>query len=111
MSFWPPESEERMLLAMSHYRALKLSLLAWLLAFGNGNAFGASLTNAVDWWSLQPVRRPEIPTTRGSKDWGRNPIDTFISARLNREKLSPSVEADRRVLLRRLYFYLIGLPP
>jgi hypothetical protein len=41
----------------------------------------------------------------------RNPIDAFIIARLQREGMTPSGEADRRTLIRRLYFDLIGLPP
>jgi hypothetical protein len=41
----------------------------------------------------------------------RNPIDTFILARLRREGLSPSAEADRHALIRRVSLDLIGLPP
>ena len=50
---------------------------------------------------------------RPSKNTGafRNPIDHFIQARLEREGLVPSAEADRRTLLRRLSFDLTGLPP
>ena len=43
--------------------------------------------------------------------WARNPIDRFILARLEKEGLKPSPEADRVTLIRRLYLDLIGLPP
>jgi len=63
-----------------------------------------------DWWSLQPVIRPEIPALR-SGSAGPNPIDAFIRARLGEQGLSPAPEADRRTLIRRVYFDLVGLPP
>src|SRR5258708_30632787 len=56
---------------------------------------------------------PEGPKFRAAADraWVWNPIDAFILARLKKENLRPSPEADRAVLLRRLYFDVIGLPP
>ncbi len=51
--------------------------------------------------------KPDVRNT----DWVRNPIDTFVLARLEREGMKPAAEAERRVLIRRLYFDLIGLPP
>ena len=61
-------------------------------------------------WSFRPVRRPEVPRV---KDAGRvvNPIDAFLLDRLQQDGLSFSPEADRRTLIRRLAFDLIGLPP
>jgi mono/diheme cytochrome c family protein len=61
------------------------------------------------WWSLQPLTRPDVPAVKS--DWVRSPIDAFILARLEQEKLAPSPEADRRTLIRRLTFDLHGLPP
>ncbi len=63
-----------------------------------------------DWWSLQPVTRPEIPTAIDSYH-PANPIDRFVHARLHAVGLQPAPTADARTLLRRLYFDLIGLPP
>jgi hypothetical protein len=60
-------------------------------------------------WAFKPVVRPPIPT--GASDWGRNPIDQFITARLRKDGLEPSPEADRAPLIRRLKFDLLGLPP
>lgn len=59
------------------------------------------------WAFVAPVR-PEVPKTAHP---GRNPIDAFVRARLERDKLAPSAEADRVTLCRRLYLDLIGLPP
>jgi hypothetical protein len=63
-----------------------------------------------DWWSFKPAARPPLPETKDDK-WAKTPIDRFILAKLEREKLAPSPEADRRTLIRRLSFDLIGLPP
>ena len=60
-------------------------------------------------WSLRPIIRPEEPKVRTSATG--NPIDSFVLAKLAENKLTPSREADRRTLIRRLYFDLIGLPP
>ncbi len=56
-----------------------------------------------DLWSLQPVRKPPVE--------GADAIDGLIRARLAKEKLAPSPEAPRHVLLRRLSLDLTGLPP
>lgn len=61
-------------------------------------------------WAFQPLRRPALPTVSGD-GWVRNPIDRFIVARLEKDKLAAAPEADRRTLLRRLKFDLLGLPP
>jgi hypothetical protein len=65
---------------------------------------------ANDHWSFQPPRRPPLPKVKGS-DWPRNPIDHFVLARLEKEGLGPSPEADRTTLIRRLSLDLVGLPP
>jgi hypothetical protein len=61
-------------------------------------------------WSLIPPRRPAAPPVSDSH-WVRNAIDSFVLARLDREGLKPSPEADRRVLIRRVSLDLTGLPP
>src|SRR5262249_8848170 len=55
-------------------------------------------------------KRTEPPKV-GNEAWIANPIDRFVLARLDKEKLAPSPEADRATLLRRLSLDLIGLPP
>lgn len=61
-------------------------------------------------WMWQPIARPQMPKIIGS-DWPRSDIDRFILASLKEAGLKPAADADRRALLRRLYFDLIGLPP
>ncbi len=64
----------------------------------------------LDWWSLQPLRRPTPPAVVDAA-WPRTPLDAFLLARLDAEHLTPAPEADRRTLIRRLTFDLTGLPP
>ena len=65
-----------------------------------------------DWWSLQPIVRPDVPRLEDEDQRRvRTPIDAFILAKLREHKLDPAPEADKRTLIRRLYFDLIGLPP
>src|SRR6476469_3635361 len=61
-------------------------------------------------WSFIPPVKAESPEV-SDKKWPRNEIDNFILARLDAEKLSHAVEADRRTLIRRLSLDLTGLPP
>lgn len=62
-----------------------------------------------DHWAFQPIADPAVPTVADS--WGRNPIDAFVLARMIEAGISPSPEADRETLVRRLYLDLVGLPP
>ncbi|NUN98640.1 MAG: DUF1549 domain-containing protein, partial [Candidatus Omnitrophica bacterium] len=61
-------------------------------------------------WAYIPPKRPPLPTVNNSA-WVRNEIDAYILARLEQEGLSPSPEAPKHTLIRRLSFDLIGLPP
>jgi len=61
------------------------------------------------WAYAKPVR-PALPKIK-NQSWVRNPIDAFILARLEKERLQPSPEADKATLLRRVYLDLTGLPP
>jgi hypothetical protein len=64
------------------------------------------------WWSLRQPTRPKVPEGRaGQGVWCRTPVDRFILAKLREKGLSPSPEADKRTLLRRVTFDLTGLPP
>ena len=63
------------------------------------------------WWSLKPLKRPNVPTVAGPGDAAVNPIDAFVLSKLRDKGLAHSPEADRRTLIRRLTFDLHGLPP
>ncbi len=58
-------------------------------------------------WSFQRIERPEVPTEAKTQ----NPIDAFLARKHVEHGLSPQPEAERSLLLRRLYLDLIGLPP
>jgi hypothetical protein len=61
-------------------------------------------------WAYHPLVAPAIPSVRDTNRI-RNPIDCFIGAKLEANGITPAAEADRRTLVRRVYFDLIGLPP
>ena len=61
-------------------------------------------------WSFQPISRPPLPEVKAA-DWPRAPIDRFVLARLEAHGLPPVRGADKRTLIRRATFDLIGLPP
>lgn len=71
---------------------------------------GVDLEQGRQFWSFQPIRKPEIPEVRDAT-WPRTDVDRFILARLEASGLAPVEDADRRTLIRRVYFDLIGLPP
>lgn len=64
-----------------------------------------------DHWAYQPPQRPVVPKLTDPRYAARNPIDALVRSRLKDKGLLPSPEADRRTLIRRLYFDLLGLPP
>ena len=63
-----------------------------------------------DHWSFRRLNPGRVPAA-GKAQWGRNPIDRFILARLNENGLVPSGRASRRILIRRAHFSLLGVPP
>jgi len=69
-----------------------------------------SLHPASTHWAFQTVKRPPVPRVK-NQAWVRNPIDAFVAAKRDEKKLTPLPLADKRVLIRRVYLDLIGLPP
>ena len=71
----------------------------------------------LDHWAWQPIRHPDPPApvvafhTLPGVEPDRNPIDAFVRATLAKEGMRPTAVADRRTLIRRLSFDLLGLPP
>jgi hypothetical protein len=66
-------------------------------------------SGAAKHWAFQPVRNVEPPAD--DSGWSANPIDRFVCARLRSEGLEPAGHANKRTLIRRVTFDLIGLPP
>ncbi len=68
-------------------------------------------------WSFQPLVLPEVPrssvapSTETPHDVAAHPIDAFVRSKLTKQHLAPNPAADRRTLIRRLSFDLLGLPP
>lgn len=62
-------------------------------------------------WAYRPAPRPAVPQIPNQKPPSANPIDAFLLAKLVENKLAFAPQADRRTLIRRVYFDLIGLPP
>ena len=73
-------------------------------------AMTSDVRAGLDWWSLQPVRRPRVPEPHTDKET-IHPIDAFVLAKLERHQMVMAPPADRRQLIRRAYFDLLGLPP
>lgn len=67
------------------------------------------LEQAKEFWSFRPLVRPAVPELSGPLV--HNPIDSFIQSQLAAKGLKPSPPASKRVLIRRVYFDLVGLPP
>lgn len=67
-------------------------------------------TEALKHWAYQPIKKPAPPLVKNAI-WGDSPIDLYILAQLEAKGLTPSPKADKRTLIRRAYFDLIGLPP
>lgn len=66
--------------------------------------------NKTNHWAWQPVKHVAIPTP-GDPSWCQTPIDNFVLAKLDEKGLKPNPPADKRTLIRRATFDLIGLPP
>lgn len=69
-----------------------------------------SIEEGRQWWSLQPLNRPAIPSVQDAA-WPLTDIDRFVLAGLEAKGLKPVGSADARTFLRRASFDLTGLPP
>ncbi len=94
----------------------------WITAgakWPNGFTIEETVVDSLDWWSFKPMKKPDVSALMAAsrtqiatfKSQIKNPIDLFVIRGLAEQKLTPSKPADPRVLIRRLYFDLIGLPP
>jgi hypothetical protein len=75
-------------------------------------ATAAKSSGPSDWWALKPLVRPGVPTvSEPPPGWAANPVDAFVLANLREKGFAPAALADRRTLIRRLSFDLVGLGP
>ena len=80
----------------------------WGITLANA---GQPATDNTDHWAFQPPVRPMVPVVNSQGVASMNPIDAFIISKLEQAGITPSVEADRYTLIRRLSLDLTGLPP
>ena len=101
------DSKTRMPLASSPLAPEKIALIkTWI---DQGAIWPDQMRGGKHWAYVKPAR-PALPAVK-NQAWVRNPIDSFVLARLEKEGLAPSPEASRETLIRRLSLDLIGLPP
>lgn len=97
----PPEGEP--------LSSIEIDLVRRWIAGGahwpDGERIEEPVVTDTDWWSLRPLTRPSLPVEAAS------PVDWFVAQRLQAAGMTGTAEADRRTLVRRLSFDLIGLPP
>jgi hypothetical protein len=72
---------------------------------------GIDIEKGKQFWSFQPPREPAVPKLGTTYSGLSTPIDAFVAAKWAEKGLKPASAADKRELLRRVYFDLIGLPP
>jgi len=92
-------------------------LVAWVkMGAPDPRVAGAVDTNSVanksprDHWAFKPIQNPPVPEVADA-DWVKTPVDAFILATLQQHGMKPNPPADKRTLIRRATFDLIGLPP
>ena len=61
-------------------------------------------------WAWKPIQKRQVPSVKNA-DWPKDPVDNFVLEKLESAGLTPAADAERRVLIRRAYFDLTGLPP
>ncbi len=94
--------------------ALHAGLGAWIIwappPHVQGGTVGPTVAQGRGFWSFQPLKSADPPAVKDPA-WCRTPIDRFILAKLQEKGIAPTRPADRRTLIRRVYFDLLGLPP
>ena len=126
--FNPTKPSESKLLKLLHYQSeLKMppkgklpdqvisDISEWIIKGAPWPADLKKNPNAIaranqDHWAYKPIKKPTPPKI-AQPSLANNEIDLFIQAKLEQNKVSLSPQADKRTLIRRLYFVLVGLPP
>ena len=103
----PPAGENRQPLSRDQIAQLR----AWIDAGANWPEAAATPAKKSAHWAYNAPPRPTVPQVENPPHKIQNPIDAFVLARLQKEKITPSPAADRHTLIRRLSLDLLGLPP
>jgi mono/diheme cytochrome c family protein len=124
----PGDPEKSILIAaIRHVGPLKMPKAATRLTDEQINDFATWVKDGVYWppdktvvkqygdpekkiWSIQPLQNPPVPSVKDAS-WPVNDIDRFVLASLEQQGLKPAATADRRTLLRRVTYDLVGLMP
>jgi hypothetical protein len=93
----------------NHLRRLLWGAALFVAWVDTGTASAKDPPSAEQRWAFQPVQRVDVPTQPAN--WSANPIDRFVMAKLREHGLQSVGPADKRTLIRRASFDLIGLPP
>jgi mono/diheme cytochrome c family protein len=104
--------EDRMPVKRDPLNDQQIALITRWIDQGANWPASASVANAAiaKHWAYEKPIRPELPKVQDTA-WPRNPIDSFVLAEMEQHGLSPSPEADRVTLIRRLYLDLVGILP
>jgi hypothetical protein len=86
--------------------------VAWATAvvFGAGSTPNPPFAQPSKFWSYQPIQKPSLPVVQNT-GWARTDIDRFILSEQESRGIRPAPDAPAAVLVRRVYFDLVGLPP
>jgi len=107
MTLAPGDSAAGKEAVMSMFRCVPVVVVVPFVLVA-GMATAEPVAPKATWWSFQPLKRPALPATDNPP---ANPVNAFIGEKLRDKGLSPSPQADRRTLIRRVTFDLTGLPP
>jgi hypothetical protein len=87
----------------------RLLLCGWVIVGASAPSVQAETPTEAKPWAFRPIQEVEPPAS--ATGWSANPIDRFVEAKLRAQGLQPAGPADKRTLIRRITFDLIGLPP
>ncbi len=102
---WP--SEERLAELRREIELEDNSRVRWRTSGGLASEWTDRRYRAEDLWAYHPVAKPEVPDEPGA----HHPVDAFVARRLRASEIEPAPRADRRALIRRVTWNLLGLPP
>ncbi len=104
------DDKERMPQKATALTAEKISLIRDWIDQGAVWPEAAAGADPAKHWAFQRLTHPKPPLVRNQR-WVRTPVDNFVLAKLEERKITPAPAAGRRVLIRRAYLDLLGLPP